>query len=139
MPIREFKEDTLVRGDGRSDFHRADTTVDQDYSQLLAIFYVAISVVALSVALYAIRGSSLRSEFILFAVAAFFAFAWSVSTLITELAQTGTLVVSQYSVRSWRIPIEIIRIAGVAVFVIALAKVSYASKRTNVTLPAPKA
>ena len=30
MPIREFKEDTLVRGDGRSDFHRTDTTADQD-------------------------------------------------------------------------------------------------------------
>jgi hypothetical protein len=128
-PIREFKEDTLVRDDGRSDFHRTDTTADQDYTQLLAMFYVAMSVITLLLALYSVKNSSLRNEFILFSVAALFALAWSIATLITELAQTGTVVVSQFSVGAWRTPMEIIRVSCVVVFVIALAKVSYTVKR----------
>jgi hypothetical protein len=131
MPIREFEQDRLVRADGRSDFYRVQWSVEQQYSQLVALFYVVVSVIALLAAIYAIGNPSFGKTFILLAIAAVFALVWSASTLVVELAQTGTVIVSAFSLRSLRVPTEILRVACIVIFIIGFVRLAYSLRRTG--------
>lgn len=132
VPIREFEQDKLVRGDGRADFLRVHWGVEQ-YSQMLALVYVIVSLIALSVCVYAIRNSSLRKGFVVLAVAAVLALVWSTSTLVAELAQTGTVIIAPASLRSLRLPTEVLRVACIVIFTIGFVNLAY---RLRVSVPA---
>lgn len=125
LPIREFEEGRLVRADGRPDFNRVRMGVEQ-YSQMLALVYVIASLISLAATIYAIRKSSFRKEFILLAVASLFALGWSTSTLVADLAQTGTVIVSASSLRSLRVPTEIVRVICILIFIIGFVKLAFA-------------
>ncbi len=125
VPIREFEQDKLVRGDGRADFLRVHWGVEQ-YFQMLALVYVIVSLIALSVCIYAIRNSSFRKGFDVLAVAAVLALVWSISTLVAELAQTGTVIISPASLRSLRLPTEILRVVCILIFTIAFVRLAFA-------------
>jgi hypothetical protein len=125
LPIREFGDNRLVRADGRSDFNRVHWGVEQ-YSQGLALLYLTAGFVALAAAVYAARTGRFRKEFILLAVAAGVAVLWSLLMLVAELAQTGSLIVSKASLRSLRVPRELLRVAYTLMFVIGFVKLTFA-------------
>lgn len=127
MPIRDFQEEKLVRADGRADFYRIHWGAER-YSQVWALFYLIASLIAFSASIYGIRKSSLRKEFVLLGIAAVVALLWSISTLVAELAQTGTLIISAVWLRSLRLPTEIFRIVCILIFTIAFAKLAFAVK-----------
>ena len=131
-PIREFHEDRFVREKDRSDLIRADLG-GQRYAQVLALIYVAGTLIALLTSIYAIRNSSFRRPFTLLAVAAAVALAWSALTLVAEFAQTGALIVSAVSLRSMRLPTEILRVACIVIFAIGFVNLAY---RLRVSVPA---
>jgi hypothetical protein len=129
IPIRDFEEGRLVRADGRADFNRVRVGIEQ-YLQILALVYVIASLIAFSASVYAVRNSSLRKEFVVLAVAAVLALVWSTSTLVAELAQTGTVIISAASLRSLRLPTEIFRVACILIFTIGFVKLAF-SLRTR--------
>lgn len=132
MPIRTFEDDRLVRADGRPDFNRVRWGAEQ-YSQMLALLYLIVSLVSLMTAIYAIRNSSFRGEFLLLAVAAVFALCWSTSTFVADLAQTGAVIMSAVSLRSLRLPTEIFRIIFILIFTIGFVRLAFALRaRTSV-------
>ena len=124
-PIREFHEERLVREEGRSDLIRIRSGTEI-YSEVLALVYVIASLIALAATIYATRKSSFRKEFILLAAASVFALGWSTSTLVAELAQTGTVLVSASSLRSLRVPTEIARVICILIFIIGFVKLAFA-------------
>src|ERR1041385_3006028 len=54
MPVKELRDDTLVRGDGRSDFTRVSVMVLRR-PQFLAIGYMLASLIAMLASIFAIR------------------------------------------------------------------------------------
>lgn len=127
VPIREFGEDKLVRADGRSDFYRVHWGGEQ-YSQVLSLVYASVSLIVFSVSVYAIRHSAFRKKFIVLAVAAVLALVWSISTLVTELAQTGTVIISPASLRSLSLCTEVLRVACILIFIIGFVRLASSSR-----------
>lgn len=123
--IRDFSDERLVREEGRSDLIRIRAGAEA-YFEGLALAYVIAGVIALAAATYAMQNSAFRKEFILLAVAAVFALAWSASTLVAELVQTGTIIMSPASLRSLRIPTEILRVVCILIFLIGFVKLAFA-------------
>jgi hypothetical protein len=124
IPIREYHGDRWVREEGRGDFIRATGGVER-YSQMLALLYLISSLIALSASIYAIRSSSFRREFVLLAVAAVLALAYSALLLMAELSQTGDVVISFASLRSLKLPREVLKVMCVAVFTMGFVRLAY--------------
>ena len=130
IPVREFEEDRLVRADGRADFMRVKLDAER-YSQMVALLYVIASIVAFASIIFAMRNTSFRKEVILLGVTAVVALAWSTSTLVAELAQTGTVIISAASLRALRFPTEILRVVCILVFMIGLVKLIFALRKSE--------
>lgn len=126
MLVRQYEKDRLVRGDGGSDFHRAEWGVEQQYSEALALFYLIASVIALSAAIYVIRRPPFPNAWILLAAAAGLALIWSTSNLTAELAQTGKVIMSPASLNSLRVVSEVLRIVCILIFMSGLVKLAFA-------------
>ena len=128
IPISEFEQNRLVRADGRGDFYRVHPDLEQQYSQLLSVFYFVMSVVGLATGIYGIRTSRFRKEFTWLAVAAAFAMGWSTLTLVAELAQTGILILSPSVSGRLQVLTEILPVICLVVFTTAFIKLAFSSR-----------
>jgi len=113
MRIREFREDALVVADRGSNLERVDLHGER-FSQVLAASYVLMSLAALLVCVQATRRASFRRAFLLLASGAALALVWASLLLVTELTQTGDVILSW----SYLYSMQLIRIVLATVFVI---------------------
>jgi hypothetical protein len=92
---------------------------------MLALLYLISSLIGLSVSVCAMRSSSLRRQFFVIAVAAILALAYSALLLVAELAQTGDVVISFDSLRSLKLPREVLKVTCIIIFTIGFMRLVY--------------
>lgn len=116
IPIREFRENVLIVANRASNLERVNLHAERS-SQVLAGFYVIVSLAALVMCIRAIRRFFFRTSFLLLGGSAILALAWAVLLLVTELTQTGDVVLSW----SYLYSMQLTRIVLAGVFLIMFA------------------
>lgn len=122
--IREFHEDRLVRGDGRSDLIRVAPD-SQLYIRSVVLICIILILAACFMAVRTVRNSSFRQDFIWLAVAGCFALLWCGLRLIGDLAEAGKLIVSVMSVRSLQLATQILGVACLLLLAAGFSKLAF--------------
>jgi hypothetical protein len=116
MPIREFREDALILAERGSNLERVDLRAER-FSQISAALYVIVGLAAMLICIRAIQRAFFRTSFLLLGGAAILELAWAVLLLVTELTQTGDIILSW----SYLYCMQVTRIVLASVFLIIFA------------------
>jgi hypothetical protein len=129
--IGKFEKDRLKRSDGRPDFYRVHSNAERR-SQMSALLYVIGSVIAFSVCIrFAGEKPLFGKAVLILLVAASLAAVWSTARLVTELAQTGTAIVSPAFLSRLAIVSQVFGVAGILVFASGMVGLIFAIKRRH--------